>query len=222
MWCWGRETKYEGERRDLRSQWDSDMRGEVLLIFWYVQGSIYIVWNFKMKSWQSINFTACAKDRGLAWKSNLQNYHIRLITPVQLSHDLCDISKSPGQSWAEVVSWRGLTILIYQHAGVLGNCKTSAVSRGAQSGFAMLTRRQPKVKIIGNDQKSSQMSRNDQSWSLKVGIGCVTPVTLCKSGKSSAVKCSQLNAQKWEFSQVSWRSVNCFLTFGVICVGNLL
>jgi hypothetical protein len=28
-------------------------------------------------------------------------------------------------------------------------------------------------------------------------------VTLCKSGKSSAVKCNQLNAEKWEFSQVS-------------------
>ena len=41
--CQGRETKYEGERQDLRSQQDSDMRGEVLLIFWYVQGSIYIV-----------------------------------------------------------------------------------------------------------------------------------------------------------------------------------
>ena len=42
--CWGRETKYEGERQDLRSQWDSDMRGELILC--YVQGSIYIVWKF--------------------------------------------------------------------------------------------------------------------------------------------------------------------------------
>ena len=122
--CRGREMKYEVERRDLRSQWDSDTRGEVLLVFWYVQGSIYIVWNFKMKSWQSINFTACAKDWGLAWKSNLQNYHIWLITPVQLLHDLHNISESPGRSWAEVLCWRGLAIWIYRHAGVLSNCFT--------------------------------------------------------------------------------------------------
>ena len=121
MQCWGQEMKYKVERWDLRLQWDSDTRGEVLLIFWYVQGSIYIVWKFKMKSWQSINFTACAKDWGLAWKSNLQNYHIRLITPVWLSHDLHDIS---GQSWAKAVSWCGLAILIYRHAGVLGSCFT--------------------------------------------------------------------------------------------------
>ena len=115
---WGRETKYEVKRCDLRSQRDSDMRGEVLLIFWYVQGSIYIVWKFKTKSWQSINFTTCAKDEGLAWKSNFQNYHIWLITPVQLSHDLHDISKSSGWSSAEVVSWCSLAILICQHASV--------------------------------------------------------------------------------------------------------
>jgi hypothetical protein len=123
-WCWGQETKYEVERRDLRLQRDSDMRGEVLLIFWYVQRSVYIVWNFKMKSWQLINFTACAKDRGLIWKSNLQNYHIRLITPVQLSHDLHDISESLGQSWAKALCWCSLAILIYRHASVLGNCFT--------------------------------------------------------------------------------------------------
>jgi hypothetical protein len=29
--------------QDLRLQQDSDTRGEVLLIFWYIQGSIYIV-----------------------------------------------------------------------------------------------------------------------------------------------------------------------------------
>ena len=33
-----------------------------------------------------------------AWKSNLQNYHIWLITPVLLLHDLRNISESPGQS----------------------------------------------------------------------------------------------------------------------------
>jgi hypothetical protein len=33
------------------------------------------------------------------------------------------------------------------------------------------------LKIIGNDRKSSQMSGNDRSWSLKVGIGRVTLVT---------------------------------------------
>jgi hypothetical protein len=85
--CQRGEKKYEVKRQDLRLQWDSDMRGEVLLVFWYVQGSIYIMWNFKMKSWQPINCTACAKDRGLAWKSNLQNYHIWIITPVWLLHD---------------------------------------------------------------------------------------------------------------------------------------
>ena len=31
----------------------------------------------------------------------------------------------------------------------------------------------------------------------------MSPVTLSKSGKSSAVKCSQVNAEKWDFSQVS-------------------
>jgi hypothetical protein len=123
-WCRGWETKYEVERQDLRSQRDSKTRSEVLLIFCYVQGSIYIVWNFKMKSWQPINFTTCAKDWGLTWKSNLQNYHIQLISPVRLSHDLCDISKSLGWSWTEAVSWHGLAILIYRHAGVLGNCFT--------------------------------------------------------------------------------------------------
>ena len=71
--------------------------------YWYVQGSIYIMWNFKMKSWQLINFTVCAKDRGLAWKSNIQNYYIQLITPVWLLHDHHNISESPGQCWAKAI-----------------------------------------------------------------------------------------------------------------------
>jgi hypothetical protein len=37
-------TKYEGEKLDLMSQRDSDTRGEVLLVFCYVQGSIYILY----------------------------------------------------------------------------------------------------------------------------------------------------------------------------------
>ena len=44
---------------------------------------------------------------------------------------------------------------------------------------------------------------------------------LCKSEKSSAVKCSQVNAQKWDFSQVSWLSINCSLTFGDYLCGKL-
>jgi hypothetical protein len=151
--------------------WDSDMRGEVLLVFWYVQGSIYIIWNFEMKSWQPINFTACVKDRRLTWKYNLQNYHIRLIMPVQLSHDLCNIFESPGQSWAKAVCWHSLAILIYQHSGVLSNCllnhKTSRVMCSTKSGFAMSVRCQPKIKIIGND----------QNWSAKVRIGHVILMT---------------------------------------------
>ena len=59
---WGQEMKSKVATRF----W---YEGEVLLVFWYVQGSIYIMWNFKMKSWQSINFTACAKDQwiGAVW-----------------------------------------------------------------------------------------------------------------------------------------------------------
>ena len=150
---------------------------------------VYILYEIlKWKAQQSINFTACAKDRGLTWKSNLQNYHIQLISPVQLLHDLRDISESPGRNWAEAVSWRGLAILIYRHAGVLGNCFTKLYNFrsvawypigvcNARETSAEGKNHRKSLKIIGNDRKSSQMSGNDRSWSLKVGIGRVTLVT---------------------------------------------
>jgi hypothetical protein len=53
-------------------------------------------------------------------------------------------------------------------ATVLPNCKTSAVSHGADPGVCNERKMSPKgknhckwLKIIGNDQKSSQMSGND-------------------------------------------------------------
>jgi hypothetical protein len=59
-------------------------------------------------------------------------------------------------------------------ATVLPNCKTSAVSCGTQLGARNARETSAEGK---NHRKSSQMSGNDRSWLLKVGIGRVTPVT---------------------------------------------
>jgi hypothetical protein len=96
-----------------------EMWGEVLLVFWYVQGSIYTIWKFKMKGWQLINFTTCTKDQRLMQKSNLQNYHIWLITPVVRLHDCCDVSESPNRCQAKVKCWCGLA---NWYPDVLGDC----------------------------------------------------------------------------------------------------
>ena len=55
-------------------------------------------------------------------KSNLQNYHIQLVTPVACLCDYCDISKTPDWCWVEVICWHSLAILIAWHANALSNC----------------------------------------------------------------------------------------------------
>jgi len=160
-----------------------------------------------MKSWQPINFTACAKDWGLVWKLNLQNYHIWLITPVQLLHNLHNISESPG--WRGKLKWpRYFDIptcrcpwqLFYQtinfHSvtwypiGVRNACETLAKGKIHWKS----------LKIIGNDQKLSQMSGNDQNWSPKVRIGHVTPVTcdtIMWSSANDAKMQKYMNREPW-------------------------
>jgi hypothetical protein len=91
----GRETRSKVATRFWYKGWSSTFSN----LFSGMYRGVYILYEIlKWKARQSINFTACAKDWGLAWKSNLQNYHIRLISPVWLSHDLCNISESPGRS----------------------------------------------------------------------------------------------------------------------------
>jgi hypothetical protein len=124
-WYRVREMKYKVQRQDLSCNEILRCGGEVLLVFLVCTGEyIYIMWKFKMKEWQLINFTACTKDRRLAQKSNLQNYHIQLLTPVARLCGCHNISESPDWCRAEAVCWCGLALLISQNAGVLSNCFT--------------------------------------------------------------------------------------------------
>jgi len=126
-----------------------------------------------MKSWQPINFTIWAKDQRLTWKSNLQNYHIWLIMPVWLPHDLHGISKLLGQCRAEVICWCGLTILIcwcpwqlfYQTVKLQQYCTVP------NWGFQWVWdtgQKQKSSEIAKNHRKWPEMARNNQKWSGKV------------------------------------------------------
>jgi len=74
--------------------------------------------------------------------------------PVQLSHDLCGISKLLDQCQAKVVCWCGLTLFDVQYANAFSNClpnhKTSRDAMQYQIGVTLSTRHWPKVKMIRN------------------------------------------------------------------------
>jgi hypothetical protein len=142
--------------------WSLEMRSELqrgsercgvkfYLFFLYVQASIYIMWKFKMKGWQLLNFTAYTKDQRLVQKSNLQNYHIQLIAPVAHFCDHHNISEFPHQCRAKAICWHGLANW-YPNMLMLSEIVywTAGVQCSAELGVTISARHQPKAKIIGN------------------------------------------------------------------------
>ena len=134
---------------------------------------------------------AWAKDRRLAWKSNLQNYHIWLITPVWLPHDLHGISQLPGRCRAEVICWRSLAILIcwcprqlFYRTVRLRHC--CMVPNWGLQCVRDIRRKQKSSEIAKNHRKSSEMAGNNQKWSGKVGKCHVTSAACGVITRSSA------------------------------------
>ena len=159
-----------------------------------------------MKHWQPINFTTWAKDWRLAWKSNLQNYHIWLITPVWLPHDLRGISELLGWCWAEVICWLGLAILIYRHAGVLSNCFTELQNFGSAAWYQIGVHNECEMSAESkNHRKLLKIIGNGQNWSELIGNG---HVALVACGTSTWSSTNGAKMRKYMHSEL-WSSSLC-------------
>jgi len=152
MWCWGWETKYEVKRWDLKSQWDSDMRVEVLLDFLECTGEYIYNVKFLNEKLTTDKFYCLSKGP----ETHMKIQHQKL---PYLAHNACSAIVWPWQYlWiarlmsdqSDAASLFWYTNMPVSLAIVLLNCKTSAVLHSTKFGFAMSARHQPKAKIIGN------------------------------------------------------------------------
>jgi len=171
MWCWGWETKYEVKRWDLKSQWDSDMRVEVLLDFLECTGEYIYNVKFLNEKLTTDKFYCLSKGPETHMKSNIKNYHIWLIMPVQLLYDLGSISELPGWCRTKVMQPRYFDIptcrcpwqLFYWTVKLLQYC--TVPNLGLQW-----------VQDISRKQKSLEIAKNHRKWLDMVRIGHVTLV----------------------------------------------
>ena len=139
---------------------------------------VYMMWNFKMKDWQLINFTTCTKDWRHMQKSNIQNYHIQLITPVQQSHDFHGMSKAPDWLNAKVIP------LTRPHDFYVPMChiwivKLPGVLHNTELGISMCMRCRLKAKIIGNCRKCMEIIGKEWKRSYDIGGMWCHHVIIC-------------------------------------------
>ena len=129
-----------------------ETRGKVLLVFWYVQGSIYIMWNFKMKGMPTDKFyrlykgpEAHAKVQPSKLPYPAHNTCCTLVWPLQYLQIAGPVSGWSGMLMRprafDIPTCRCPQQLFYRTAGVL---------RSAELGTATSARWRPKVTIIGN------------------------------------------------------------------------
>jgi len=152
------------------------MRGEVLLLCCYVQGSLYTMRNFRTLT---DTFYYENEDGKSAEKSNIQMYYIQPITPVLQSCDPCDMSEMPFQHNSDIVPMTCACDLTCQHASNFwGHC--TVLSHGSNRlrlhmrHWGNIGQKWNLSERFGNHKKWSEIVRND--WK-RVGLGQVTSVT---------------------------------------------
>ena len=141
-----------------------DERGSSLLFCCYVQGSLYTMWKFRTFDSEILLWKWRSEKCGRVWYSNL----------LYLAYNTCHVILWPLQYVRNAILTQfqrdsdaaSLWLLTCQHASNFwGAAQCWVVVVTGLDRMCNVTKRWPKVKFIGNDQKLSEMIGKGQEGS---------------------------------------------------------